>query len=214
MKKTKPERKKGPKSRRSGKKRRKVAGLRPNQEKAIPILLESVSIKAAAEKMGIGYRTLRDWLDQPAFAKAYREARRALVESGVTLLQQGIAVAAGRLLKNLSCGVPAVENQAAVKIFDLALRGTEVLDLIPQVEELRTLVDHANQYPHLGPRSSPAPKRRANENGEDDGADSEPVEEGPSRDHDGGLDGPGPVAGPNPPEATEPAVTELFPPGG
>ena len=65
-----------------------VTQLRPKQEQAILALLTNPSVEHAARAVKITPRTLYRWLNEPAFEKAYRQARR-------TAFGQGAAVAAG-----------------------------------------------------------------------------------------------------------------------
>jgi hypothetical protein len=62
--------------------------LSRKQEQAIAALLGELSVRAAAEKVGVNECTLRNWLKQPAFASAYRAARRQIVEVAVAGLQR------------------------------------------------------------------------------------------------------------------------------
>ena len=62
--------------------------LTPKQEKAITALLAQPTIEAAAASLGINPATVHRWLGEPAFADAYRSARRAAVQQAVTRLQQ------------------------------------------------------------------------------------------------------------------------------
>jgi hypothetical protein len=56
--------------------------LTPRQEQGITALLVQGSLQAAAEASGVNEKTLRRWLrEDTAFQAAYREARRAVVQS-------------------------------------------------------------------------------------------------------------------------------------
>src|SRR5262245_59396765 len=111
--------------------------LNPRQERAIEALLTSATQKKAAEKAGIGERTLKRWLAEPAFAAAYRQARREVVEHAVGILQQlaGRAVATLGGLMGAEHG-EGVRCRAAAIVLEQSLRGVELGDLLVRVEAL------------------------------------------------------------------------------
>ena len=45
------------------------------QEQAIASLLREATLESAAQAVGVGESTLRRWLQQPEFHRAYRAAR-------------------------------------------------------------------------------------------------------------------------------------------
>ena len=57
--------------------------LTSRQEALIAALLTEPTYAAAAIKAGVGKTTMYRWLHLPAFRKAYREARRELVEHAI-----------------------------------------------------------------------------------------------------------------------------------
>ena len=81
--------------------------LSRSQEWVIAALLSEPTIEAAAARAKVSERTLTYWLKQPSFAAAYRQARAALVEHAVTLLQRTTSLAVSTLCRNMSCGKPA-----------------------------------------------------------------------------------------------------------
>lgn len=103
---------------------------------AIGALLSCATIAQAADKVGIGEKTLRRWMQEPAFAARYREARQQVVQHSICALQRATSQAVGALERNLECGSPAVEVQAARVILEQAYRATELDDLINRIEEL------------------------------------------------------------------------------
>jgi hypothetical protein len=111
-----------------------------HQERAITSLLVCGSVTAAAKRAGIGKRTLLRWLDEPTFAAAYKDARkkfadRSLAAVAAPLCQAG-RKAVKALVKNLTAGSAATQNAAAVAILDRLFRFTEVLDVLPRLEEI------------------------------------------------------------------------------
>ena len=99
------------------------------QEQAIAALLTEPTVEAAALKAGIGYRTLKGWLQVPAFKEAYRQARTEVLERVVAQTLAACGEAVGTLRANLGCDTPAARNTAAKTILETATRGVELLDL-------------------------------------------------------------------------------------
>jgi hypothetical protein len=110
--------------------------LTPKQEKAIVFMLSEALLETAAMKAGVSERTLRSWRKLPHFKAAYTEARRALMEHAVGRLQWGCQLATHVLLQGLTDDKPAVKMRAACAIIDRALRGAELLDILPHFDEL------------------------------------------------------------------------------
>jgi hypothetical protein len=107
------------------------------EDAALAALLAEPTITQAATKAGISESTLRGWLRDPAFQGRYRDARRQVVEQAVAALQRAASASVETLQRNLTCGVPTAEIAAAKTIFDLALRGLELLDMAAEVAELK-----------------------------------------------------------------------------
>ena len=104
------------------------------REAALAALLSQPTLEQAAEKAGVSTRTLKGWLTDPDFQRAYRQERRRLVEGAVTRVQQACLKAVAALYRNLECGKPAAEIVAAKAILSLAIRAVEVQDLAQEVE--------------------------------------------------------------------------------
>ena len=116
-----------------------------NKEKALVALVESGSVAEAAEKSGLSKETLFRYLKDKEFLKEYREARRSIVETAVSEIQQASSEAVATLRKNLHCGNPAAENQAARLILDNSLRGIELIDVVERLEVLEDAIETQNQ---------------------------------------------------------------------
>ena len=95
-----------------------------NREKALAALLESATITEAAKKCELSEKTLRRYLEDAEFQKEFRAARRQIVESAVSALQQAANEAVETLRRNLTCDNPQAEIRAAQIILDNVL-GTE-----------------------------------------------------------------------------------------
>jgi hypothetical protein len=73
--------------------------------------------------VGLDDEVLRGWLAEPRFCARYREARQATLEDAVARLHQVAAGAVEALARNLTCGVPEVEIEAARMILAHVLAG-------------------------------------------------------------------------------------------
>jgi hypothetical protein len=109
-------------------------------EVALEALLTSATVAAAAAKAGVGERTLRGWLKRADFSAEYRARRVQLLDGAVKVLQAAAAKAVGTLVRKLDAPKDADALKAAQLILDQAFRGTELLDLARQVEELKQQV--------------------------------------------------------------------------
>jgi hypothetical protein len=99
------------------------------REQAVGALLTAATIGRAADAVGVSERTLRRWLKEPQFRRAYLDARRACVDQTVALVQQlgaSAVLALGEALRHRDVNA----RLRAVKIaLDVALKGVEVADL-------------------------------------------------------------------------------------
>jgi hypothetical protein len=110
--------------------------LTRKMEQAVAALLSESTIAKAAAKAGVSERTLRTWKKRPDFQAAYRAAQRDIYEESIVFAKQSARQATLTLYKNLTCGNPAAENQAAKILHDIIIRADAHLDLAGQVEEL------------------------------------------------------------------------------
>jgi DNA-binding MurR/RpiR family transcriptional regulator len=115
------------------------------EDAAIAALLSEPTIAEAATKAGISESTLLRWLQEPGFKGRCRAARRSVVESAIGRLQQAASQAVDALVKNLTCGVPAVEVGAAKSVLDQALKAVELVDLAERIEALEQAAELAAQ---------------------------------------------------------------------
>ena len=105
-------------------------------EQALAALLSESSVARAAAKVGVSEKTLRNWLKQPDFVAAYRDAQKDLVEAGSVVLKKFNVRAATTLAKNLTCGKPAAEIHAAKVLLEMTMKLTDHLDLAERVAAL------------------------------------------------------------------------------
>ena len=76
------------------------------RQSAILALLSERTITAAAERSGINERTLRRWLDEPAFREEFEHARRVAFEAGMGRVQALAAKAVDTLEVLLHASMP------------------------------------------------------------------------------------------------------------
>ena len=112
--------------------------LTPKQQKALAALLTEPTILAAAAKVGVNERTLHRWLEEPAFAVAYRTARREAVRQAVARLQQ-VSTHAVTVLVTVMASKdtpPATRVAAAKTVLETAIKAVELEDLAARIEAL------------------------------------------------------------------------------
>ena len=107
-------------------------------EEAVAALLTQRNMEEAAKAVGISTTTLMNWLKQPEFQAAYREAKRAAFSQAIARLQQGSVAAATALLKTIiDPNTPAsVRVRASECVLNHGLRALEVEDIEARVAAL------------------------------------------------------------------------------
>jgi hypothetical protein len=96
------------------------SGLTQKQMAAVRALLETDALTRAAEISGVTERTLRKWLDQPAFVAAYYGAARAQLAQSVQRLRAMTGDAVEVLRGALGDDDPMVRIRAAAAILRAA----------------------------------------------------------------------------------------------
>jgi hypothetical protein len=91
------------------------------QEDAIAALLRAPTVEAAAALAGVPKDTLRQWLKDSRFDARYHAARQEVLDNLIARLEQLAGNAIDALARNLTCGVPEVEVEAAKAILGHAL---------------------------------------------------------------------------------------------
>jgi hypothetical protein len=105
--------------------------LTRKQEQAIAALLECPTVEEAARKAGASYSTLKRWLNDPAFASAYRRTRRELLDMAVGRMQAATATAVDTLLTVAKSGGRDGDRvRAAVALLEHAHRGLTDADAL------------------------------------------------------------------------------------
>lgn len=105
------------------------------REVAIAALLSESTHEDAAKKAGISTATLSRWLRDTAFARAYRRAQRAVRDGAIRQVTRLADKAVAALEKNLTCGTPSVEVQAARATL-AEIRAANELDVEDRLDEL------------------------------------------------------------------------------
>lgn len=112
--------------------------LSPKQEKALASLLALGEVKAAALDARVGETTLWRWLKTEAFAQAYRDGRRKVLEASASRLTADSVKASAVLVKIAEDEkAPASARvAAALAIIESAVKTVETLDLEPRLKEI------------------------------------------------------------------------------
>jgi hypothetical protein len=132
-----------------------VDGLTPRKEKAVFALLNEPSILKAAEKSGVGERTLHRWLEEPGFQAQYRRARREAFSHAISLSQRYAVLAVNTLGKVMTDNTAAhsAKVSAATAVLRFGREGIELDDLASRLEALEQQAKAAEKNGnHQGPR--------------------------------------------------------------
>ncbi|NSW76055.1 MAG: hypothetical protein HPY68_04640 [Candidatus Atribacteria bacterium] len=116
--------------------------LSRKKELAVAALLQSATIKEAAEKVGIAEITLWRWLkEEEEFRNAFREAKREAVSLAISRVQQICGEAVETLREIMLTGqAESPRVQAARAILELALKALEIEEMEKRLEELEKVV--------------------------------------------------------------------------
>jgi len=109
--------------------------LSDTQRSAISCLLESPSIQAAADKCGVSFRTLCDWLEIPAFVQEFNKVRRRNLTQVSAFVQSAATEAAETLMRLLKCGDPLIELRAARAILQTSQKSLESSEVEQRTED-------------------------------------------------------------------------------
>jgi hypothetical protein len=75
-------------------------------------------------------------MQREAFLKRYKEAQDKAVDGALGALQGAATRAIESLMKNLTCGAPSAEVQAAKTILDLTFKAREQFDHAARIKQL------------------------------------------------------------------------------
>ncbi len=118
--------------------------MTPRQQKALAALLTSPSKAAAANAAGIAPRTLRDYLADPEFQAAYRDAFGNMVEDATRQAQQAISPALSTLREIVEDREEDAQARisAARAILSHGIKLTETTDILSRLQELEEAMEH------------------------------------------------------------------------
>ncbi len=120
--------------------------MTPKQNKVLAALLTAPSKAAAAQAAGISPRTLRDYLADPEFQAAYRQAFSGLVEDATRQAQQSLAPALSTLREIV--GDRGQDAQARISaaraILSHGLKLIETTDILDLLTELEAAIGSEN----------------------------------------------------------------------
>jgi hypothetical protein len=121
--------------------------LNPKQEIAIAALISRNTIKDAAAAANVSEVTLWRWMKQPAFKRAYTEARWRAVQQAIAILQNATSTAAIVLHKVAEDedADPRVRVYASRAILHNAMKGIELEDQEQRLNELEALAKEHNE---------------------------------------------------------------------
>lgn len=114
-----------------------------SEEAAILALIETGSITAAAEAVGLQRKTLGRWLRTPAFAEQYAQAKREFLLAGLGALNGLLSRSAQAISDALSDpdATHAVRLKAAELVYARAMQGHELTDLDNRIAALEAAQD-------------------------------------------------------------------------
>jgi hypothetical protein len=112
--------------------------LSRRHEGVIVALLSNPTIKDAATAANVSESTVWRLMQREDFQKRYKEAQDKAVDGALGALQGAATQAIESLRKNLSCGTPAAEVQAAKAILDFTFKAREQFDHATRLKQLES----------------------------------------------------------------------------
>jgi len=114
-----------------------VDTLTANQNKALAALLAYTTTEEASRASGVSARTIRRYLADPEFSRAYRQQQRALLTETTATLQRLAAEAAGAISDSLAPDVDGnLRLRAARTALEFLLRAVETERKIIEQDEI------------------------------------------------------------------------------
>jgi transposase-like protein len=112
--------------------------LTHKHERAIAALLVAPSVTAAAQQIGVNENTLLRWLKDTAFERAYKEARRAVVQQAIVRMQQLCSKVVTKLEELIDDpDAPASSRVTAMKtVLEMSWKAIELEDLETRIAAL------------------------------------------------------------------------------
>lgn len=108
------------------------------QERAILALLNEPTVAKAAAAVGVNESTIYRWLREPAFTKAYRDARRDAFKHAISLTQKYTPHAVQTLVKVMAdpAAGHSAKVSAATALLKFSRESIELDDLAQRIEHL------------------------------------------------------------------------------
>ena len=110
--------------------------LSRRHEAVVLALLVNPKIKDAAEAAGVSESTVWRLMQREDFQRRYKQAQDEALNSALSSLQGAATEAIATLRKNLTCGTPTAENQAANILLGYTLKVREQFDYAARIKEL------------------------------------------------------------------------------
>lgn len=112
--------------------------LSANQTKALAALLTHTRIEDAAQASGLSARTMRRYLAEPEFSRAYREQQRILLSETTATLQRIATTAANVIEESMAADIEDknLRLRAARTGLDFLLKATETERKLREIEDL------------------------------------------------------------------------------
>jgi transposase-like protein len=112
--------------------------LSRKKEQAIASLLSQPSIGGAAKKVGIGEKTLFRWLQLDEFKRAYKTARRQVIDQTIAQIQSVMSEAVQTLLSVMadSTTPASAKVSAARALLDIGFKVVEIEELENRIEKI------------------------------------------------------------------------------
>jgi hypothetical protein len=109
-------------------------------ELAVAALLTEQTFAAAAAKVGISERALRDWVKTADFQKVFRDARTKALAHALGRLQAVTVKAVAKLEKVIDGADDGLAVKAATSILGHTLKAVETLDLAERVAAVEAML--------------------------------------------------------------------------
>ena len=114
--------------------------LTERQRRAIPPILESQTIEAAARAAGISKTTLYEWMKQDPFRLELEASRAALFKEGMDALKGAAGKAARKLVELLDSRNENTRRLTAREVLALGMKIDETQRLEKRIEQLEEIL--------------------------------------------------------------------------
>lgn len=110
--------------------------LSRSKERAVVAMMAHPSIAEAAKSAGVSESSIWRWLQDDSFQVRLRAAQGKVMDGALSSLQGSMTSAVDCLVRNLNCGTPTAEVQAAKTILDFTLKTREQFDYLERIKAL------------------------------------------------------------------------------